>query len=85
MIGDSYVDNGETSTIVCGMNWHVACRRYLGDIPLIPISYTENMELPDSDTVILTSLTLGDVINKVSLLFDDPNLMLSTDSVFSLS
>jgi hypothetical protein len=85
MIGDSYVDNGETSTIVCGMNWHAACRRYVGEIPRIPISYTENMELPDSDTVILTSLTLGDVINKVSLLFEDPNLMLSTDSVISVS
>lgn len=85
MIGDSYADNGETSTVVCGMNWHAACKRYVGQMPQMPISYSENMKLPNSDEIVLTSVTLGDVINKVSLLFNEPNLLLTTDSVISVN
>lgn len=84
LIGDSYADNGETSTIVCGMNWRAACRRYVGDAPMPPLHYEENLTIPNSESVVLTSVTMGDIINKVSLLFSEPNITLTTDSVISV-
>ena len=77
---DYYVDQQQSSTTICGTNWRVSCRKYIGDPPRCPVTYSENLDIADSEDLVITKSSLSDILNKANLLLSGADLTITPTS-----
>ena len=77
---DYYVDQQQSSTTICGTDWRVSCRKYIGDPPMCPVTYSENLDIADSEDLVITKSSLSDILNKANLLLNGADLTITPTS-----